>query len=84
MRPGYTYEGFKALLEPIGFQLSEPVGLGGPIRQTCNTQITNIQIMGGLKLGIPLFFMLAPFALLDGSNPKVPFSIYVRATKSKS
>ena len=84
VRPGYTYEGFKALLEPIGFQLSAPIGLGGPIRQACNTQITNIQLVGGLKLGIPLFFMLAPFALLDGSNPKVPFSIYVRATKPQN
>ena len=81
VRPGYTYEGFKQLLEPIGFQVSEPTGLGGPIRQHCNTQITNIQIFGGLKLGIPLFFLLSPLAWLDGSNPKVPFSIYVRARK---
>ena len=81
VRPGYTYDGFKALLEPLGFQLSEPIGLGGPIREACNKQITNVQILGGLKLGIPLFLMLAPFAMLDGSNPTVPFSIYVRATK---
>ena len=81
VRPGYTYAGFKALLEPIGFQLSEPVGLGGPIREACNKQITNVQLIGGLKLGIPLFLMLAPFAMLDGSHPTVPFSIYVRATK---
>ena len=46
-------------------------------------QITNIQKVGGLKLGIPLFCLLAPFAPLDGANPKVPFSIYVKATKPK-
>lgn len=81
VRPGYTYEGFKALLEPLGFEVSEPIGLGGPIREACNKQITNIQLVGGLKVGIPLFLLLAPFALLDGTNPQVPFSIYVRATK---
>ena len=53
-------------------------------REFCNQQITNVQILGGLTLGIPLFFLLAPFAFLDGSNPKVPFSIYVRATKPMS
>lgn len=81
VRPGYTYEEFKALLEPLGFQVSEPIGLGGPIREACNKQITNIQLIGGLKLGIPLFLLLAPFAQLDGPQPPVPFSIYVRATK---
>ncbi len=81
VRAGYTHATFKQLLEPIGFQVSEPIGLGGPIREACNQQITNIQLIGGLKLGIPLFFLLAPFAALDGAHPKVPFSIYVKATK---
>lgn len=81
VRPGYTYEGFRSLLEPIGFQLSEPIGLGGPIREFCNERITNIQLNGGLLLGVPLFLALAPLALLDGPTPQVPFSIYVRATK---
>lgn len=81
VRPGYTYESYKALLEPIGFQVSPPVGLGGPIRQACNKRITNIQDVGGGYAGLLLFMGLAPWAGLDGDTPSVPYSLYVRATR---
>ncbi len=83
VRPGYTHATFKQLLEPIGFQVSEPTGLGGPIRQTCNWLITKAQHIGRMVLGIPAFLLLSWLPVLDGANPKMPFSIYVRATKPK-
>lgn len=81
VRPGYTYESYKTLLEPIGFKLSEPIGVGGPIRQGCNKLITRSQEIAGLALGLPLFFLLAPWTAFDGSSPSVPYSLYVKATR---
>jgi SAM-dependent methyltransferase len=81
VRSGYTYASYKALLEPIGFKLSEPIGIGGPVRQGCNKLITRSQEIAGLALGLPLFFLLAPWAVLDGPSPKVPYSLYVKATR---
>jgi len=81
VRPGYTYQTYRDLLEPIGFRLSEPVGIGGPIRQFCNVPITKSQEVAGLAAGLTIFAILAPWALLDGTSPRVPFSLYVRATK---
>lgn len=81
VRPGYTYESYKQLLEPIGFELSEPIGIGGPIRQSCNTVITRVQQMMGVPVGVSLFFLLQPFSLLDPKSPSVPFSLYVQARK---
>ena len=81
VRTGYTYETYKALLEPIGFDLSDPVGLGGPIRQTCNKPITRMHGVGGVPLALATFAVLAPWSIFDTHHPKVPYSLYVRATK---
>lgn len=81
VRPGYTYASYKALLEPTGFKLSEPIGIGGPIRQGCNKLITRSQEVAGLAAGLSLFFLLAPWSVLDGPSPKVPYSLYVKATR---
>jgi SAM-dependent methyltransferase len=83
VRPGYTEASYRALLEPIGFEVSAPVGLGGPIRQACNVPITRVQELGGLALGLPTFLLLAPWAVLEGTSGKVPFSLYVRATRPR-
>jgi hypothetical protein len=81
VRPGYTYATYKKLLEPIGFQVSAPIGIGGPIRHFCNERITWVQQIGGLLLGLPVFAVLNPLSLLDTRAPSKPFSLYVRATK---
>lgn len=81
VRPGYTYDTYRKLLEPIGFELSQPIGVGGPIRQTCNVAITRAQEVAGLPAGLVAFALLQPLSLLDGGDPKVPFSLYVRARK---
>lgn len=81
VRPGYTWETYRQLLEPIGFELSPPIGLGGPLRQACNVAITRTQETLGKYFGLPVFFALAPWTVLDSSSPKVPFSLYVQAVK---
>ncbi len=81
VRAGYTWETYKSLLEPIGFEVSEPIGLGGPVRQFCNKRITNAQYIGKLPLGLVTFAALAPFAMFDTSKPQVPYSLYVIAKK---
>jgi SAM-dependent methyltransferase len=81
VRHGYTPASYLALLEPIGFRLSELIGLGGPLREACNKQITKVQERWGLWPGLLLFAVSWPLSRLDPSTPPVPYSLYVRATK---
>jgi SAM-dependent methyltransferase len=83
VRPGYTLESYRALLEPIGFRVDGVMGLGGPVRQWCNKQITRAQLVAGLPLGLAAFFFLWPVSFLDARKPKIPYSLYVRAMKPK-
>ena len=81
VRPGYTEQSYRELLEPIGFQLSECVGIGGPVRQACNRVITSAQESLGYAAGLAAFLAIGWLGALDGPNPAVPFSLYVRATR---
>lgn len=83
VRSGYTWQSYQSLLDPLGFELSEPIGLGGPIRQGCNNLILAAQKYGRLALGIPMFLAVAPLTALDVFAPKsiTPFCLYVRARK---
>jgi SAM-dependent methyltransferase len=83
VRSGYTIESYRALLEPIGFRIDRVIGLGGPVRQWCNKRITKAQEIAGLPLGLLAFFLLCPFSWLDAAQPKVPYSLYVRAVKMR-
>lgn len=84
VRPGYTEESYRKLLEPIGFRLENIVGLGGPVRQAFNYRIKEIQSRYGPLAGLPLFaigMLILTFVRRD-LDPHVPFSIYVKARKS--
>lgn len=83
VRHGYTVETYRQLLEPLGFQIEQVVGLGGPIRQAFNRGIKETQGRFGAAAGLPLFLLALvalPFERRD-VNPPVPFSIYVKARK---
>ena len=82
VRSGYTLSSYKALLEPIGFQIIGSLGLGGPARQVANKQITAAQEKLGLAAGMLLFMVTMPMASLGGADPKMPYSLYVRAQRS--
>ncbi|MEM4188453.1 MAG: class I SAM-dependent methyltransferase [Candidatus Hadarchaeum sp.] len=81
VRPGYTWESYRRLLEPIGFELSPAIGLGGPIRQRLNRYITQFQQQVGLGPAILFFLISYPLLALDADNPRVPYSLYIRARK---
>ena len=85
VRPGYTVASYRALLEPIGFEIVATVGLGGAVRQFFNSRIKNVQRRYGALAGFPLFvaaLLVLPFESRR-SERQMPFSIYIRAVKSK-
>jgi SAM-dependent methyltransferase len=81
VRPGYTAESYRQLLEPIGFQLSDVVGLGGPIRQTLNKMLMAVENFAGLPTAVVVFVATSPLLLFDSAVPRIPYSLYVKATK---
>jgi SAM-dependent methyltransferase len=84
VRAGYSWDSYWSLLKPIGFEVSEPIGLGGPLRQACNKRITRAQHLGRLPLGLVTFAALVPLAALDVGKPRIPYSLYVMARKPAS
>lgn len=83
VRPGYTEQSYRELLEPLGFRVERVIGLGGSIRQAFNHRIKETQAKFGAAAGLPLFvlsFVALPFERHD-VNPAVPFSIYIKARK---
>jgi SAM-dependent methyltransferase len=83
VRPGYTLESYRALLEPIGFEIEKSAGLGGPVRQAFNWRIKEIQMRRGAAAGLPLFLISLPCLLCENTvkEREMPFSIYVKAVK---
>ncbi len=81
VRPGYNLVSFKTLLEPLGFEVEEFFGFGGPTRQWFNRTIKETQQRRGAWAGVPWFLLSLPLLWLDFSAPKVPFSYYVRVRK---
>lgn len=85
VRPGYTEESYRELLEPVGFKIESVTGLGGPIRQGFNRRIKEIQGRLGPAAGLPLFalaLLALPFESRSGTE-RMPFSIYVKARKPR-
>jgi SAM-dependent methyltransferase len=84
VRPGYTLETWRALLEPIGFRIEESEGLGGPVRQAFNRRIKETQERLGAWAGVPLFAAALPGLWLESREREreMPFSIYVKARKA--
>lgn len=83
VRTGYNLESYRKLLEPIGFELSDPIGVGGPWRHRTNEWVRNVEKIAGVGGGIIAFFFLLPLVFLDPAKPSVPFSWYVQAKKPK-
>jgi SAM-dependent methyltransferase len=81
VRPGYTLESYRQILEPEGFRIVESAGLGGPVRQAFNKRMIRIQERAGFLPGFALFIVSLGLVWLDPAAPKVPYSIYVRAVK---
>ncbi len=84
VRPGYTMDAYRALLEPLGFRIVESAGIGGPVRQWFNKRIIRAQQSGHPFRGLLLFALALPLLWLDSETPATPYSLYIRAVKERS
>lgn len=81
VRPGYAEEDYRKLLEPIGFQITSVVGIGTPAIYHADQILRKIRNRFGDWAALPLFPITLPAVWLARLNPRVPFSLYVKATK---
>jgi SAM-dependent methyltransferase len=85
VRHGYTERTYRQLLEPLGYRIDRLERIGGPLlvflQQKLQAPIRNW--LG--ELGAAAIAAVAvPFVRFDEANPKVPFSIYVKAVRAES
>ena len=81
VRSGYTEEAYRKLLEPIGFRIEAVVGLGQPRLVRADAFLRKIRNRVGDGVALP-FFPIAALGLLGNQlNPRVPFSLYVKAVR---
>lgn len=81
VRPGYTEEDYRRLLEPIGFKIDRLVGIGSKSLWVADAILRHIRSRVGDALALPLLPLLLPAVWCARLNPEVPFSLYVRAVK---
>ena len=81
VRSGYTLESYRSLLEPIGFQIKDVEGMGGPMLTQAWLFLESVKKHLGDVWSLPLALLLFPFAWLDSDVTKCPYVLYVRAVK---
>lgn len=81
IRAGYTQEDYQRLLEPIGFDLRQFVGIGSNPVYLIDEALRKVRGSVGNVAALPLL----PFGLLalklSPLNTPLPYSIYVKAAK---
>ena len=82
VRPGYTEEDYRQLLEPLGFKIEQVAGIGTPGIYWADKILRAVRNHAGDQLALPLLPLLLPFVWWARMNPKMPFSLYVKAVKS--
>lgn len=81
VRAGYTLDSYRALLEPIGFAITDVEGVGGPLLSKAEGLLSLARNKFGDVLSLPLAFLLFPFVWADRPESSCPFSLYVRVVK---
>jgi hypothetical protein len=81
VRDGYTMQSYRALLEPLGFQIVKSAGFGSPLLVKLANIIQPAMSAKGVAFALPLFLATWPLQLLDYPDPPVPFSLYVQCVK---
>lgn len=81
VRDGYTMETYKALLEPVGFEIVKSAGLGSPFYVKLTDLIIDVWMGMGFAFALPLFLITWPLQVFDFENPAVPRSLYVQCVK---
>jgi SAM-dependent methyltransferase len=83
VRDGYTLESYRALLEPLGFQIVKTGGFGSPLLVKIASIIQPLISRNLFFVALPLFLLTWPLQLLDYENPRVPISLYVQCVKKR-
>lgn len=81
VRDGYTREAYSRLLSDAGFEIVDGAGVGGPVTVTLDRWLGQIRTRFGDAVAVPFFIMVLPLSWLDKLDPRVPFSLYVKAVK---
>jgi SAM-dependent methyltransferase len=81
VRAGYTREDYAALLTPVGFQLDVFAGIGSPALCRADDFLRLIRHKLGDMFALPLLPVLLPVVWWSRFDPRIPFSLYVRARK---
>jgi SAM-dependent methyltransferase len=84
VRSGYTEADYRALLEPVGFQVQDVVGIGTPGVYHADRIVRQIRNWAGDWLALPLFPFALPVVWLARVNPPIPFSLYAKAIKPRA
>jgi len=82
VRQGYTEDDYRRLLEPAGFRIDRVAGIGPWPLYLADEALRFIRNRLGDIVALPFLPLMLPFVWLAKLNPKVPFSLYVRAVKS--
>lgn len=81
VRAGYTEEDYRELLEPIGFHIENVVGIGTPGVYHADRILRSIRNRLGDWAALPLLPIALPAVWSATFNPRIPFSLYVKAIK---
>jgi SAM-dependent methyltransferase len=84
VRPGYTENEYRTLLEPIGFQIERVVGIGTPAVYHTDRILRAIRNRLGDWAALPLLPIALPAVWLAMFNPRIPFCLYTKALKPSS
>jgi SAM-dependent methyltransferase len=81
VRAGYTEDDYRRLLEPIGFRIESVVGIGTPAVYHADRVLRAIRNRFGDWVALPLLPIALPAVWFATLNPRMPFSLYVKAVK---
>ena len=81
VRPGYTEDDYRALLEPLGFEIQNVVGIGSWPVYIADEIMRKVRTYLPEIAAIPLLPLMLPIIWFTKLNPPVPFSLYVQAKK---
>jgi SAM-dependent methyltransferase len=81
VRSGYTEQDYRALLEPLGFQIQRVIGIGPKSVYQADRILRAIRNRVGDLFALPLFPLALPLLWTARLNPSTPFSLYITAVK---
>lgn len=81
VRPGYTEDDYRKMLEPLGFTIDQVAGIGPRSVYVADEILRKIRTRMGDLFALPLFPLAMVAVQFARHDPPEPFSLYVRAVK---